>query len=255
MIIPATDTVRVFWGILIVLVVGYLIGTWLNRRRSERIGRWVQSAVGRLGGHPAWKFLRSISSGAQVSVPDANAPFRQFQIAYGLLTRELPPLWALEWMRGRRDTLAVRANLRTEPGGEIEVVPLESFLRRQIDRLAVDQPWTWQIGPAGLGLATRGELNERTLAGVRAFLDRYGTQVQRLSLRPVKRSPSPAPGQDGQAELNLATRQLDLTRSKTRPHLLLFMSLGRLEHTPAGRFFDDLRTLARAAESGDGRHS
>ncbi|MBM4458583.1 MAG: hypothetical protein FJ011_12570 [Chloroflexi bacterium] len=182
MILAATPE-QVMWGLLIILVAGYLLGTWVNRRRSRQLGAWLQGGLKGLGGKVTWKWIRSMTSGAQALIVDANRPFRQIEIIYVLLTRELLPLWGVELLRGKRDTLIVRASLRSEPAEEIEVVPLHGPLRRTLDKAAGDQPWTWQEGPAGLGIATHGPANKPIVGRVRSFVDRYSSSLERLSLR------------------------------------------------------------------------
>lgn len=174
---------RVFWAIILVLIVGYLAGAWLNRQRSKALGQWLQRGLRLLGGKPAWKVVGSLNSGAQVSIADASKPFRSLQITYVLLTREFLPLLAFELLRGKRDTMIVRAELRVRPDREFEVVPLDGPLRRSLDANAGEQPWNWREAPAGLGIATRGEGNDPLVARVTSFLDRYAAYVQRLSLR------------------------------------------------------------------------
>jgi hypothetical protein len=91
-------------------------------------------------------------------------------------------------LRGKRDTLAMRADLRAKPRQEFEVVPLHSVLRRTLDQYAGENPLRWTEMPAGLGMATRFQAQERTESTVQAFLARFGGSVQRLSLR--ERSPN-----------------------------------------------------------------
>ncbi len=197
---------KIMWGVVVLLVIGYLAGTWLNRQRSKALGQWLQEGLKALGGKPTWKWIGTMSSGAQATVSGAAKPFSQAEITYFLLTRELLPLWGVELLRGKRDMLVIRADLRGTPAHEIEVVPLRGALRRTLDKQAGDQPWEWQEGPAGLGLATRGSGHERIIAATRAFLDRYGQHVQRMSLR------------------------------QRKPHLILFARLAGLEQAPAGDF-------------------
>jgi hypothetical protein len=208
---------KIMWGLEILLVIGYLAGTWLNRRRSKALGQWLQEGLKALGGTLTWKWVGTMSSGGQATVSDAGKPFRQAEITYLLLTRELLPLWGIELLRGKRDTLVMRADLRGTPVREIEVVPLHGALRRTLDRHAGDQPWEWREESAGLGLATRGSGHEGIIAAARAFLNRYGQHVQRLSLR------------------------------QRRPHLILFARLTGLEQAPAADF---LRAVCDVAATG-----
>lgn len=177
---------KIMWAVIIVLAGGYLAGTWLNRRRSRALGEWLQAGLETLGGKPTWKWVGTRSSGAQVTIDGARKPFRQLQITYLLLTRELLPLWGVELLRGKRDMLVIRADLRTKPGREFEVVPTQGALRRKLDRES-QQPWKWHEGPAGLGIATQGSDDEVIIEQVTRFLQPYARHVQRLSLR--QRSP------------------------------------------------------------------
>ncbi|MGC8782273.1 MAG: hypothetical protein ACP5UQ_15540, partial [Anaerolineae bacterium] len=106
---------RALWGILIILLVGLMVGSWLNRRRSKAIGLWLQAGLAQLGGQTTWRWVRGMGSAAQITIEGANRPFGRLEIGYYLLTRELPLLWGIELLRGKRDLLAVRGDLREPP--------------------------------------------------------------------------------------------------------------------------------------------
>ncbi len=212
--IPASGTARTLWLVLIVLVVSYLAGAWLNRQRSKAIGQWLQAGLSTLGGKPAWRVTRSMSTGAEVILADAAQPFRQVQASYHMMTREIAPLWGIELLRGKRDLLAIRADLRAAPGSEFEVLPLHGPLRKKLDQAAADHPWQWQEMPAGLGLATQGPLDARLTRSLERFLDRNGAYVERLSLR------------------------------QRQPNLVLFVRLAGLEQSPSADLLRAVRNLA-----------
>lgn len=184
---PATGSERVFWLAIIFLVAGYLGGQWLNRQRSKRIGTWLQAGLGALGGRVAWKWLRSVSAGAEVTVQETRTPYRNLVIGYYLLTREFPPLWLFEWLRGKRDLLSLRADLQLQPSREFEILPLVGKLRKELDKASEDQPFQWQELTGGLGLATRGRPDQPLLHRTKNFLKAYGPYIERVSLR--RRSP------------------------------------------------------------------
>ncbi len=211
---PASSDLRILWIVLIVLVASYLAGAWLNRRRSRAIGHWLQAGLSVLGGQPAWRVTRSLTTGAEVTLTDAAPPFRQVRASYYMLTREITPLWGIELLRGKRDLLAIRADLRAAPGSECEVLPLHGPLRQQLDRAAGDRPWQWQEMPAGLGLATRGALDARFARSLQKFLERNGAYVERLSVR------------------------------QRQPNLVLFVRLAGLERAPAADFLRGVKKLA-----------
>jgi hypothetical protein len=185
---PADPTERVLWILLIALVGTFLAGTWLNRQRSKALGEWLQKGIGMLGGRVAWRWIKSVNSGAEATIAETRSPFRQLVISYFLLTREFPPLWGFELLRGKRDLLSVRAELRKLPEREFDVVPLQGKLRKALDAGADDAPLQWLEAPAGLGLATAAQPDRATVQRVTAFLNTYGSYVERLSVR--RRSPN-----------------------------------------------------------------
>lgn len=206
---------RALWGLIIILIVGLMVGSWLNRRRSTAIGFWLQAGLATLGGQTTWRWVRGINSGAQITIEAANQPFQRLEIGYFLLTRELPALWGIEWLRGKRDLLALRGELRRPPDCEIEIVPATGDLRRKLDAAAGADPFRWQAGPAGLAVGGRGAGAEAAARRFQALLARYGPHIRRLSLRP------------------------------RRPHLLLFLNLAGPETAPAAAL---LRAVRQAVE-------
>jgi hypothetical protein len=217
--IPAGPVERILWAALLILVSGYLAGTWLNRRRSRRIGRWLQGGLEGAGRKPSWKWVKSVASGAQLTIGEPVQPFTELEITYLLLTREIPLLWVIELMRGKRDLLRLRASLRHDPTQEIEVVPFDGEYRRTLDNHAGSEAWHWQQSGPTLGLATRGESNSRPVRSVNAFLEQYGPYVERLSWR------------------------------QRKPHLVLFMRLTGLERTPPNQLIKHLREMGRSVLS------
>ena len=54
--IAASGPERIWWIILILLVLSFLAGTWLNRLRAKKLARWLQEGLVRSPGNPhgAW---------------------------------------------------------------------------------------------------------------------------------------------------------------------------------------------------------
>ncbi len=221
---PNTPAERAMWLILLLLVAGFLGGQWLNRQQAKRAGKWIQAGLGSLGGRVAWHWSKSISAGAEALVEEARAPYRNLAIAYYLLTREFAPLWLWEQLRGKRDLIAVRANLRLAPGREFEIVPLAGALRKKLDEAAAAQkepgdapglPFQWQELSNGLGFGMRGPVNEAACQKASDFLATYGPSVERISLR------------------------------KRNPHVLAFFRLGPVEARPSAELWKALGELVR----------
>ncbi len=212
---PATGPERLLWLVIIFLVVGYLVGQWLNRQRSKRIGSWLQAGLGALGGRVAWKWLRPMSAGAEITVQETRPPYRGLVIGYYLLTREFAPLWLVEWLRGKRDLLSLRADLRTQPTREFDILPLQGKLRKELDEASVQRAYHWQELANGLGLATQGQPDRALLHRVQQFLDAYGPYVERISLR------------------------------RRAPHVVSFLRLSGLENTKSDKLWRALGELVQ----------
>lgn len=212
---PATGLERVLWLAIIFLVAGYMGGQWLNRQRSKRIGTWLQAGLSALGGRVAWKWLRSVSAGAEVTVQETRAPYRNLVIGYYLLTREFSPLWLVEWLQDKRDLLSLRADLQVQPSREFEILPLAGKIRKQLDKATKDQPYLWQELTEGLGLATRGRPDQTLVQRVKDFLGTYGPYVERVSLR------------------------------RRAPHVVAFLRLSGLEKTKSSELWRALGELTR----------
>jgi hypothetical protein len=218
---PRTPAERVLWLLLLVLVAGYLGGQWLNRKRTKRVGNWVQAGLGSLGGRTSWRWSKTMAAGAEVVVEEARAPYKNLIISYYLLTREFPPLWLWERLRGKRDLISVRANIRWLPAVEFEIVPLNGQLRQKLDQPvpAEDEgsgpPFEWQELSNGLGFGMRGTINAETCERAKDFLGAYGAYVQRVSLR------------------------------KRNPHVIAFFELGEVERRPSAALWKALGELTR----------
>jgi hypothetical protein len=212
---PASGPERIMWLFILLLVAGYLGGQWLNRQRSKRIGAWLQAGLGSLGGRVAWRWLKSMSAGAEVTIQEAREPYRNLAISYYLLTREFPPLWLWEHLRGRRDLLTLRADLHLQPAREFEILPLNGALRKKLDAATTEHPYTWRELSHGLGMATQGAAEGSLVQRAGAFLKQYGAYVERISVR------------------------------RRKPNVLVFMRVTGLERTKSDALWREVGELVR----------
>jgi hypothetical protein len=212
---PATGPERVLWFAIIALVVGYLAGQYVNRQRSKRLGNWLQAGIGALGGRVAWRWIKSMTSGAEVTVHEARAPYRSLSISYYLLTREFPPLWLWERIRGKRDLLALKADLRLVPGREFEILPFRGKLHKEFDKATADAPYQWTELSGGLAIGGTSSVDRVALERAGEFLKTYGAYVERISLR------------------------------RRAPHVMAFFRLTGLERTKSDTLWRALSDLVR----------
>lgn len=173
-------------GLCVFLALWYGGGYLYNRRRGQRLFRWLETGLEVLGGEREGGWIGSPASGARVNVIHAAAPFRRLEITLLLENREIPLLWLLDYLRGRRDRLIIRATLRSPRRGEIEIGPARrgalSLSKGKAARRR-EQPWTWQEGPRGLAVAYQGSGAQQQVAGLEPWLEVYGAHLRRFIWR------------------------------------------------------------------------
>ena len=201
------QTIVVYLGIFLIL--WYAVALIYNRRLGIRTYRWLQPGVATLGKITQAKWLGSSGSGARIGVAQAKHPFRQAEVAFLLETRELLPLWLLNRLRGIRDSLVVRVQLRSVPQGELEILPQGHSRFGDLLTESKQNPWAMldRELPAGLRAAARGRNTDNMLESAKALLNEVGPGIRRLSL------------------------------ARTAPHLILDMKIAQLRSEPSERFF------------------
>jgi hypothetical protein len=202
-------------GLCVFLVLWYGGGHLYNRRRGQRLFRWLETGLDVLGGERETGWLGSPASGARINVTRAVPPFRRLEITLLLENREILPLWLLHRLRGKQDWLIIKATLRSPRRGEVEVVPTKGRVAKGLRR---EQAWTWQERTPGLGVAYQGNSAQRQVTALEPLLETYGTHIHRLSWR------------------------------KTDPHIQLQMKVTGLLTTSSETFLTDLQAaVGRAA--------
>ena len=86
-------------------------------------------------------------------------PMRLCRLEVTLLLerREIPVLWLLDHLRGRRDRLIIKATLRSPRQGELDVSPLRrGFLEPTAVDYRREPSWAGEEGPHGLLVVHRG---------------------------------------------------------------------------------------------------
>lgn len=168
----------------LILAVWYFIAAPYNRRFGLRTYHWLQGGLDALGDpknmQASW--IGSSGSGARILLQAGHAPFQHLELIYLLESRELAPLWLIDRLRGKRDQLILRGSLRHKPAGELEVLPQNDSLVKKLRRETA-APWTFSDGPHRLVIAQRGSAG-RQVESVRPFLERYGSNLRRLSWGP-----------------------------------------------------------------------
>jgi hypothetical protein len=202
--------IAVYLGVF--LLVWYGVASFYNRRKGLGVYRWLRPGVATMGEITEAKWIGSSGSGAKISVAKANHPFRRVDAAYLLETRELLPLWIFNRLRGRRDLLILRIDLRTVPPTVLELMHAgDSRLRGMKDRNGrqITPQQSLALG-SEFKVAWLGRKDENFLQKLSPFIQRYGASVGRLSA------------------------------SRKPPHLIFEMRLPHLLDTPSSELFQSL---------------
>jgi hypothetical protein len=165
-------------GLCVILALWYGVGYLYNRRRGQRLFFWLESGLDTLGGEREAAWIGSPASGARINVTRAAPPFRRLELTLLLGNREVPVLWLLERLRGKRDRLTIKGTLRSPGSGEVEVGRAKRMAIRRDE-----QSWTRQTGPHGLVIAHQGSGAEQRAAALGSWLAAYGAHLDRFSWR------------------------------------------------------------------------
>jgi hypothetical protein len=199
------------------LVVWYIVGWQVNRKRGERLLAWVLQSLRALGDQTTVSRLGT--SGFQVNVGKAQAPFKKVEAAILLQPREILLLWILDLLRGRTDHLVLKGTLRASPRGEVEVIKKRGRLAGRVLEGLDEEAWTRQEIAGGLLMACRGEKGHQQAEAISHLVEGLSPRLLRLSL------------------------------SKKAPHLLLNLSLAGLDERSALLLLSSLQDLAQATAS------
>jgi hypothetical protein len=173
-------------GTMAVIAVSALLAAWYaaghvyNRGRGLRFRRWLEAGLSALEGEREAGWIGSPASGARINVRRAKRPFRRLQVTLLLENREIPLLWLLDRLRGRRDRIILRGTLRSPRRGEVRVTSDGSA---GAEAGLADGLTTWQGGRHGLSVTYRGPKGQPMADALEPWLDTYGPYVRRLHWR------------------------------------------------------------------------
>lgn len=206
----ATQAVIAF-GVL--LIIWYVVGWQMNRRRGGRLLEWIIQGLRAFGGQITVSRLGT--SGFQVSVRKAQTPFKRVETTILLQPREILLLWIFNLLRGRTDYLVFKGTLRASPRGGVEVIKKRERLTRRVLKGLDEKTWTRQETASGLVIACRGEKGQQQADAISHLVEELSPRLLRLSL------------------------------SKKAPHLLVSLSLAGIDEQSALLLLSSLQDLAQ----------
>ncbi len=126
----------------VLLVAWYFLGMWFNRRRGIHLARTLHDRLNALGAEELTGRWVNVSI-FQFSARRATSPIGKLAAIIVLESRELALIWLVNLLRGRRDLLVLRMDLRSTPraGLELEAHPKQTKPEREVRRRIVEGGW------------------------------------------------------------------------------------------------------------------
>jgi len=131
--------------VAVIAIVGWFaLGTHVNVRKGHRFLEWLQGGLPLVGEKTTLRWLGS--SVVHLQIEKAREPFRRVEVLVVLEPRDIPPLWLLSRLRGRRDLLIIRTELRSVPKLQVEILDRQAWSTRAVG--AEVRRLQWQPLPA-----------------------------------------------------------------------------------------------------------
>jgi hypothetical protein len=126
----------------LLLVAWYFLGAWFNRRRGIHLARSLHDRLNALGAEELTGRWVTASI-FQFSAQRATSPIGKLAAIIVLESRELALIWLVNLLRGRRDLLVLRMDLRSTPraGLELEAHPKRTKPEREVRRRIAESGW------------------------------------------------------------------------------------------------------------------
>ena len=159
----------------------FLVGTQWNVRKGDTVLKWLRQGLPLIGERTTMRWLGS--SVVELKIAKAKDPFRTAETLVVFEPRDVMFIWALARLRGRRDTLIFRAQLRSTPTFEMEVFDPKGWTTHVHERALKGKGWTKIQLPADQPLLAycSGDSNP----GAKPLIDlasRAGGRLVRLSV-------------------------------------------------------------------------
>lgn len=162
------------------LILWYLGGNELMRRRSHRLALWTKRVLDPLGGTQSIRWLSG--QAFRLEVEGAKEPFTKL-LATGLVESwDTPLIWAWNRWRGRRDLVMLQVTLRKQPLWGLEVYRPGTLLAGDSRHHANQEGWT-ESSLDDLRIACGGDAPKRLAAELVGALETERARLIRLAVR------------------------------------------------------------------------
>jgi hypothetical protein len=131
--------VALFIAAVIVFFGSFIVGTQYNIRKGDAVLKWLQKGLPLVGERTTFRWMGS--SVMEMKIAKAKDPFRSLETLVVFEPRDVPFLWAFARVRGRRDLMIFRAQLRAAPSFELEVFDPRGWSTGGLERQAQGKKW------------------------------------------------------------------------------------------------------------------
>jgi hypothetical protein len=131
---------------LLAVMLVFVFGTQRNIKRGNEVLRWLQTGLPTLGQRTSLRWLGS--SAAELTLRQAEPPFREAQVLVVLEPRDVSVLWAWARAHRRRDFIILRGQLTSAPDFELEAGDARGWTGH--DRLRRLDPDVWEESDWGV---------------------------------------------------------------------------------------------------------
>ena len=163
------------------LLLWYLGGNELMRRRAQRLALWSKRGVDPLGGRQSIQWLTQQAFRLQVDEP--RAPLRAATITGLVESWDVPMIWLWNRLHGRRDMVVLQLTLREQPVWGFELYRPGSILAGDAAHLARQEGWAEERLGDDLVLAVGGEGPRRLASRLVEVLEADRERLVRLAVR------------------------------------------------------------------------
>ena len=163
------------------LVLWYLAGNELMRRRAHRLAQWTKRVLDPLGGKQTIQWLGG--QAFRLELTDPPAPFSSLTMTGLVESWDVPMVWPWNRLHGRRDMILLQATLQTRPRWGFEVYRPGTLLAGDSRHLARQEGWS-ETSLDELSIAAAGD-PPRLLAT--ELLDVVSSERRRLVRLAVRR--------------------------------------------------------------------
>ncbi len=175
---------RIILVLAVLVIMGWFaVGVIYNLRLGDAYLRWLQGGLPRVGERTTMRWLGT--SVVDMVIAKARKPFKRLETLIVLAPRDVPWMWALARLRGRRDTLIFRAQMAAVPPLDFELFDPNSWTGRQAQQVSLREGWESQEF-RGLQLAApRQKLGQAAalLTTASPQFDKFAPHYWRISLR------------------------------------------------------------------------